>query len=106
MIRRPPRSTLFPYTTLFRSPQRDRRNADAGQLGGGRVVDDRAHRGAKARAVKNSPQGRADQDRRREHDERLDAQRESAEAERAAFVKRRKGVEVTRQGERRQLFEL
>src|SRR2546422_11158845 len=25
MIRRPPRSTLFPYTTLFRSPQRDDR---------------------------------------------------------------------------------
>src|SRR2546422_3252938 len=24
MIRRPPRSTLFPYTTLFRSPWRDR----------------------------------------------------------------------------------
>src|SRR3712207_8684948 len=24
MIRRPPRSTLFPYTTLFRSPPRDR----------------------------------------------------------------------------------
>src|SRR2546430_3084950 len=24
MIRRPPRSTLFPYTTLFRSLQRDR----------------------------------------------------------------------------------
>src|SRR5256884_6759095 len=24
MIRRPPRSTLFPYTTLFRSPQRPR----------------------------------------------------------------------------------
>src|SRR2546430_6321714 len=23
MIRRPPRSTLFPYTTLFRSPQAD-----------------------------------------------------------------------------------
>src|SRR3712207_6857229 len=29
MIRRPPRSTLFPYTTLFRSA--------AGQLGGGSV---------------------------------------------------------------------
>src|SRR2546430_12178321 len=26
MIRRPPRSTLFPYTTLFRSPRRDRHN--------------------------------------------------------------------------------
>src|SRR5436309_6772820 len=25
MIRRPPRSTLFPYTTLFRSPLRERR---------------------------------------------------------------------------------
>src|SRR3712207_7214494 len=25
MIRRPPRSTLFPYTTLFRSGERDRR---------------------------------------------------------------------------------
>src|SRR2546430_11282918 len=25
MIRRPPRSTLFPYTTLFRSPRIDRR---------------------------------------------------------------------------------
>src|SRR2546425_5921973 len=25
MIRRPPRSTLFPYTTLFRSPRRRRR---------------------------------------------------------------------------------
>src|SRR2546427_8646815 len=26
MIRRPPRSTLFPYTTLFRSPQRGTRS--------------------------------------------------------------------------------
>src|SRR5206468_4526254 len=25
MIRRPPRSTLFPYTTLFRSPRREAR---------------------------------------------------------------------------------
>src|SRR2546427_8247542 len=34
MIRRPPRSTLFPYTTLFRSPD--------GALGmGARVVDRR-----------------------------------------------------------------
>src|SRR2546430_13130377 len=27
MIRRPPRSTLFPYTTLFRSPDVERRSA-------------------------------------------------------------------------------
>src|SRR3712207_7491604 len=31
MIRRPPRSTLFPYTTLFRSPVHDVRRA-LGQL--------------------------------------------------------------------------
>src|SRR3712207_6873013 len=29
MIRRPPRSTLFPYTTLFRSPARERIAADS-----------------------------------------------------------------------------
>src|SRR2546430_4447532 len=28
MIRRPPRSTLFPYTTLFRSPARDEDRAE------------------------------------------------------------------------------
>src|SRR3712207_8911010 len=38
MIRRPPRSTLFPYTTLFRSPLRGRvhglaRGADASGIG-------------------------------------------------------------------------
>src|SRR5204863_6357717 len=27
MLRRPPRSTLFPYTTLFRSPRSDRARA-------------------------------------------------------------------------------
>src|SRR6266404_4388020 len=30
MIRRPPRSTLFPYTTLFRSPVRDASERDDG----------------------------------------------------------------------------
>src|SRR3712207_7893515 len=34
MIRRPPRSTLFPYTTLFRS-RRDRRRAHRVPAGGG-----------------------------------------------------------------------
>src|SRR3712207_8844907 len=30
MIRRPPRSTLFPYTTLFRSPSRPSSRPDVG----------------------------------------------------------------------------
>src|SRR2546427_3300649 len=36
MIRRPPRSTLFPYTTLFRS----RRHAEAGTNRSGETVED------------------------------------------------------------------
>src|ERR1035441_11063309 len=36
MIRRPPRSTLFPYTTLFRSPRADREGAPAGDQGAAR----------------------------------------------------------------------
>src|SRR3712207_7063280 len=56
MIRRPPRSTLFPYTTLFRSGERDaaeeqaeQREPDQAELGGGlqlervRVDDPLAH---------------------------------------------------------------
>src|SRR3712207_8847592 len=50
MIRRPPRSTLFPYTTLFRSAGR-RRGDDAAQLraraggaGGGFRADLPVHR--------------------------------------------------------------
>src|SRR2546422_3172667 len=35
MIRRPPRSTLFPYTTLFRSGRGGRRWRDRGAEGGG-----------------------------------------------------------------------
>src|SRR2546425_7420114 len=34
MIRRPPRSTLFPYTTLFRSHHAARAHADPGRAGG------------------------------------------------------------------------
>src|SRR3712207_6923785 len=40
MIRRPPRSTLFPYTTLFRSPHRQPHGPGAGPdaaRGGGRA---------------------------------------------------------------------
>src|SRR5258708_30347738 len=33
MIRRPPRSTLFPYTTLFRSDPRAAQGAAAGEAG-------------------------------------------------------------------------
>src|SRR2546430_5839748 len=37
MIRRPPRSTLFPYTTLFRSSRRTIRAADSFHSGSGQT---------------------------------------------------------------------
>src|SRR3712207_7898260 len=43
MIRRPPRSTLFPYTTLFRSPTQAGKDGSQGvavDRGGGVAVDD------------------------------------------------------------------
>src|SRR5688572_32683159 len=48
MTRRPPRSTLFPYTTLFRSRRGD---GDAGELGAAVLVQAAApHRGDSAGA--------------------------------------------------------
>src|SRR3712207_7107209 len=40
MIRPPPRSTLFPYTTLFRSFDWIRFEPDGGGVGGGNTVTD------------------------------------------------------------------
>src|SRR5256884_1351139 len=56
MIRRPPRSTLFPYTTLFRSPAADRdRLAAAGDRRGG--AQDRAARDRAGGARQGEGQG-------------------------------------------------
>src|SRR2546426_4789203 len=50
MIRRPPRSTLFPYTTLFRSAGTDARRAARGAPGGGgRARGPPSRRGGEAR---------------------------------------------------------
>src|SRR3712207_7176357 len=55
MIRRPPRSTLFPYTTLFRSDQGVpvARAAVCEEIGG--VVDDAVVPAAAAHQVASSP---------------------------------------------------
>src|SRR3989442_11620120 len=52
MIRRPPRSTLFPYTTLFRSPLR--RCAPSPSRGGIRAAGDTLGAGAARRAPARS----------------------------------------------------
>src|SRR3712207_7505180 len=56
MIRRPPRSTLFPYTTLFRSARvrrgdRRRRRTEPGSVGGRHQPRRHARRGRGARGV-------------------------------------------------------
>src|SRR5438034_6085720 len=55
MIRRPPRSTLFPYTTLFRSPGRHR--ADAARCGGHHRARDVAEIRYPAREVPHAEVG-------------------------------------------------
>src|SRR3712207_8566604 len=49
MIRRPPRSTLFPYTTLFRSRQPARHVGRDAQLPGDQYAQPRVRAGADAR---------------------------------------------------------
>src|SRR3712207_8272365 len=67
MIRRPPRSTLFPYTTLFRSPGEDENPAKAGESAGDRKCRDQrggagepgaghlSRRSGRARRVRATP---------------------------------------------------
>src|SRR5256885_12017977 len=61
MIRRPPRSTLFPYTTLFRSPQRPGDPAARPPGGGRRGRGRRALRamGRDARGLRGVARGAA-----------------------------------------------
>src|SRR3712207_8471874 len=64
MIRRPPRSTLFPYTTLFRSPHRRaaRRHPRVGRDGGRELrrrlsARGRQGRGGYAHGDRGAPRG-------------------------------------------------
>src|SRR5260221_8178838 len=63
MIRRPPRSTLFPYTTLFRSQQNvrrgeDRRGSDHDAGSGSR---ENAPPGTRRKTTKNRSQDRSEE---------------------------------------------
>src|SRR2546430_6230218 len=66
MIRRPPRSTLFPYTTLFRS--RDRQQQDEEVVG----RDD--HPAVDQHRAADGQVGDGDQDRSEEHTSELQSQ--------------------------------
>src|SRR2546430_5515199 len=79
MIRRPPRSTLFPYTTLFRSPIVDRRTRGArvaARAGGraGRALDGARSRRAALRPHLEKPRRGRRAARSEEHTSELQSQ--------------------------------
>src|SRR5258706_10737065 len=75
MIRRPPRSTLFPYTTLFRSPQRPVLQRDLVRRRGIRRIVDREHqivaRYVRAQVRRADPRPKAQAVRSEEHTSEL-----------------------------------
>src|SRR2546430_11469501 len=72
MIRRPPRSTLFPYTTLFRSDRRARHLRRGHCL---RLDDEAAHAGALGHEIRLQLAGRLGNDSRsEEHTSELQSQ--------------------------------
>src|SRR2546429_6378685 len=73
MIRPPPRSTLFPYTTLFRSHGRDRegRVGDGAHAGGEHVVTPHAEAEEPDEHAGVDDDGRAEQRRSEEHTSEL-----------------------------------
>src|SRR3712207_8467434 len=66
MIRRPPRSTLFPYTTLFRSLDGDRNNdllyGGPGDDGGAPTSDNLQHHGLRGEGGENQVYGEGGDD--------------------------------------------
>src|SRR2546430_10326036 len=75
MIRRPPRSTLFPYTTLFRSVEVTALHASQqapGPAHRGRAAVD--HRAVDQQLIAPLPQAHADEARSEEHTSELQSQ--------------------------------
>src|SRR3712207_7664011 len=58
MIRRPPRSTLFPYTTLFRSQERDAEPGRVGNEEDGALERRACGRGERQDPAENDPDAR------------------------------------------------
>src|SRR2546425_7698755 len=61
MIRRPPRSTLFPYTTLFRSVPESRQEDQEGDEGECQRDDPRAQQAGAQRALDRSRERRSEE---------------------------------------------
>src|SRR2546430_9016429 len=73
MIRRPPRSTLFPYTTLFRSPRQGRDRA-APRDPRRRLIPHSFQEGANRESPARRPKGSLTRIRSEEHTSELQSQ--------------------------------
>src|SRR3712207_7553197 len=77
MIRRPPRSTLFPYTTLFRSLRRD---------GLGRAHAAKGRQGAGGRGPPDPPSGPGSRPRRPGHRRGLRSEEHTSELQSRQYL--------------------
>src|SRR5438874_6774730 len=77
MIRRPPRSTLFPYTTLFRSQREEHRRKECLAIRAGVGLADRGRRDLPPGQVRGVlAEDRADHGRSEEHTSELQSRRD------------------------------
>src|SRR5438309_7936792 len=72
MIRRPPRSTLFPYTTLFRSPDKSPRSLELLRVVANQKANE--HVGVDAEHLAREPLNRYGLSRSEEHTSELQSQ--------------------------------
>src|SRR2546430_8531242 len=74
MIRRPPRSTLFPYTTLFRSHEAEGQTERIGGGEQGQLIHDQRIGGLRRRHAAHARDHGAEQHRSEEHTSELQSQ--------------------------------
>src|SRR3712207_7839432 len=102
MIRRPPRSTLFPYTTLFRSAdgQTDERLDPREGVGEGEQEQRRSHR-----PDEGPLEAEADEERHQQHEDRKSTRLNSSHANisYAVFCLKKKKQDRSRRGSYRHL---
>src|SRR5688572_18623540 len=102
MIRRPPRSTLFPYTTLFRSMEARRKQSTASQST--ERIQSKSIMTMKNTSdkEKNAQEERREEARehieRKEEKEREEEREENEEENKSVYVKREDDVEVSDEG--------
>src|SRR5256886_13462812 len=93
MIRRPPRSTLFPYTTLFRS-RRGHRHGRADRIGPQRAPGDGRRGGGRPHGDRVQAAAHPDRARRRSEEHTSELQSQSNLVCRLLLEKKKKNIHI------------